>query len=108
MDLNRYPFLVLRYRATNVAKTAAYNIWLDDGSGSFGHGLIPLFLDQLLTDGKVHEVRRDLRLLNPAGPITAMALKLISEQDTPATYDLIGLHFEAAPKTEPVEAPSEQ
>ena len=108
VDYKRYPILVLRYRAKNLAKMAEYHIWLDDGAGPNGGGATALTVDQLIGDDKIHEIRRDLRELNPRGSITGMALGLWSSQQTPTIYDLIDLHFEAAPKAETLKAPSKE
>ena len=100
VDYKRYPILVLRYRARNMAKQAEYHIWLDDGTGPAHGGVVALRINQLVADDEIHEARRDLRKLNPRGSITGIALEIWSGQQTPATYDLIGLHFEEAPNTE--------
>ena len=64
--------------------------------------------ESLVADGETHEIRRDIREFKPRGLITGLALGIWSSERPPGTYDLISLHFEAAPKAEPVEVPSEE
>jgi hypothetical protein len=60
VDPARHPIIVLRYRATNVAPVR-YAVWLDDGTGpNNGKGVWAVDCAELVADGQVREVRRDL------------------------------------------------
>ena len=108
VDYKRYPIVVMRYRAADTIKNKAYNVWMDDGTGPNHGGFVPARMEDLVSDGEVHELRKDLREFNPAGPITGLALGVMSGEKTPATYDLISLHFEAPSEVERAESISKK
>jgi hypothetical protein len=101
IDFNQYPIAVITYCAENTdTEGGAYVIWLDDGRGPNGGGISVFRSNQLITDNRVHELRKDVRELNPAGPFITVALGVMCGDTAPATFDLVGLRFEADPETE--------
>lgn len=100
VDPARHPILVLRYRAGNVAPTR-YAIWLDDGTGpNNGKGVWAIDSGELVADGQVHEVRRDLRQpgrpgLPTAGRFGEVALGVSAQPGGPGWLELVDLRFEA-------------
>jgi protocatechuate 3,4-dioxygenase beta subunit len=101
VDTKRYPILVLNYRASN-AQMKNCNFWLDDGQGPDFGGIVAVSGSEMVADGQIHEVRKDLRTLKPKGPISGLGLFLQCADQAPMTYDLIGLRFEVAPDATPV------
>jgi len=95
VDFNRYPIAVMRYRARNLTDKGWYSIWMDDGTGPAGRGVVVFDLSELIDDGETHELRRDLRELKPKGPITGMALSVYSD-NVPAVFELLEFRFEEA------------
>ena len=107
VNISRYPIAVFSYRATNMVP-GWYCIWMDDGSGPAHGGCPVVWPADLVVDGKVHELRRDLRKvqevhgdrvkkLNQKGTVTGMALSVASGPTTPAVFELLGLTFEPSP-----------
>ena len=102
LDWRRYPILVLRYRAREVASSP--------GLPPFAVGLvdrwrtsIPLSAvdrGELSCDGAVHTIRRDLRELELNATLEGIAV-CVEADGGGAAFDLISLHFEAE---EPQEA----
>lgn len=97
-----YPLAVFRYRARNIVP-GWYCIWMDDGSGPWG-GCRVFGLEEMIADGKTHELRADLRKvreihknsikqLNVKGSVVGMALAVKSGEATPAVIELIDLRF---------------
>ena len=100
LDWQRYPILVLKYRASNVRKTKMdkvtnYLIWVDDGTGPDRGGHILFMASDLVDDGQVHELRKDMRPFKPKGPITTVALGLTCPDKSPALFELVEIRFEA-------------
>ena len=93
VDFNQYPIAVMRYRARNLTNKGWYSIWMDDGSGPAGRGIVVFDLSELIDDGETHELRRDLRELKPKGPIIGMALAVYSD-NVPAVFELLEFRFE--------------
>ncbi len=97
IEVQRYPMLVIRYRVTATGPLKqGYVLWLDDGTGPDSGGLTPSAPDDLVLDGQVHEVTRDLRKNNPKGDLIGMALGVICGPAAPTEFELLGLRFEAA------------
>ena len=94
-DLGSYPILVFQYRASNVnrwsTKSALY-FSLRKGAGKS----VKILSDRdIISDGKVHEVRKDLRELGAAGLLDYIAVGTMSEAGGPGTLDVYSLRFEA-------------
>ncbi|MCK4850139.1 MAG: carboxypeptidase regulatory-like domain-containing protein [Phycisphaerae bacterium] len=104
VDPNRYPIIVLTYRARNAPSDRNYVIWLDDTRGPNSGGVVPFYCSSLRADGKIYRLERDLRELGPKGHITGMALGVYSGKQTPGEFELIGLRFEAPGDAEKREA----
>ena len=98
IDVQTYPIIVLHYRAKNTNTiNKSYNIWLDDTTGPNGGGFVPFQNSDLIPDGEVHELRRDLREFEPKGDIIGMAFGVACSDTGHTTLDLLGLRFEADP-----------
>lgn len=95
IDVNKHPILILRYRAKNLATGHWYSLWLDDGTGPAGGGIVPLDLSELKQDGQIHKITQDLRQLKPKGPIIGMAIGVLCRGTAPATFELLDLRFES-------------
>lgn len=110
VPISSYPIAVLKYRARNIGQDW-YCIWMDDGTGPY-NGCEVFELDDLIADGKTHEIRFDLRKerlvhrsfwqsgrtkkLNEKGTIRGMALGVKSGEATPAYVEIIDLRFRPA------------
>lgn len=109
VDPGDHPVLVLKYRARNIAATR-YAIWLDDGTGpNNGKGVWAIDCGELVADGQVHEIRRDLSQpgrpgLPTAGPFNLVALGVSAKPGEKAWLDLIDLRFEVAGPVPPAPA----
>jgi len=91
-----YPILVLRYRARNLAvRYRWYHLWIDDGTGPFGGGGIVFWPRDVVSDGEIHELRKDLRQLKLRGPNVTRLVLAMRAADKAAEYDLYELRFEA-------------
>jgi protocatechuate 3,4-dioxygenase beta subunit len=101
-DPNEYPIAVLTYRARNVLNKD-YVLWMDDTAGPVLGGLEVFHTRDLVLDGQVHQLRQDLRQLNPAGNITQAWFAVHADETGDATIDLIDLRFEADPSARPTE-----
>jgi len=102
VSIAEYPIAVIKYRARNIVP-GWYFIWADDGAGPWG-GCPVFMLKDLVADGKVHEIRADLRevrevhtnkikKLNEKGSVVGMTLAVKSGKKTPASIELIDLRF---------------
>jgi hypothetical protein len=102
VSISDYPIVVFTYRARNVAP-GWYTIWMDDGAGPWG-GCTVFRPNKLIVDGKIHEIRADLRKvrevhknsikkLNEKGTIKGMALGVRAGNKTPAVLEFIDLRF---------------
>lgn len=104
VDFKLYPIAVLKYRAKNIHITSDnYVIWLDDGTGPDYGGLVVFKSKELMPDGSIHELRKDLREFNPKGAIRGIALGVMCGDKTPAVFDLVGISFEAPADAKPKE-----
>jgi len=75
-------YLVMRYRALNLAPAADYLLWVFDGV-SGGHQLLPF--DALRNDGRWHTIAIDLWEADVVGNVQALALQVQAGQQTPAS-----------------------
>ena len=99
----RYPILVLKYRARNTGSAGwHYVIWLDDGTGPRDGGLYVVRLDDLVADGEVHEIRKNLwEDEGPKGPVKFIAFAVYCGKTPPATFELLDLRFVGPPGATP-------
>ena len=96
VDFKLYSIVVLKYRVKNTHITSDnYVIWMDDGTGPDYGGLVVFKSKELIPDGGIHELRKDLREFNPKGAIRGIALGVMCGDKTPAVFDLVGISFEA-------------
>lgn len=107
IDPQRYPLVVLTYRATNTHAAAnGYVLYLDDTSGPDYGGLLPFSSRDLQADGEVHSMTCDLRTLDPLGELIGLAIGVhaADQAPAPATFELLDLRFEAIePNAMPVQ-----
>jgi beta-lactamase regulating signal transducer with metallopeptidase domain len=102
--VKNYPFLVVRYRATGLAPSGPYGIWMDDGVGPNMGGYSPLATNHFIADGTVREVRADLRLTprskpNPGPLAGSLALGVHAAPGSRATFEILQIRWEADPAT---------
>ncbi len=101
IDVNKYPIAVMRYRAKNIDAKSVYTLRVD--SGTAPAGCCRLFTGaEIVSDGEVHEVKKDLRDFKVTEPLALVGIGLQSANDSPATLELIGLDFNA-PDDAPVD-----
>ncbi len=99
----RYPFLVVRYRAIGLDDSGPYGIWMDDGVGPNMGGFSPLITPNFISDGTIREVRADVRLSpkaksNNPGPLAgSLAVGVHAAPGQRATFEIIQVRFEADP-----------
>jgi hypothetical protein len=104
IDLKQFPIIVMRYRAKNLSTISKYYmLWAEDGTGPMQGGKIPFRTRELIDDGKEQVATMDLRpiageMLNDS--LTTFALGVDCGDNAPATFELIDLRFEPAPKSE--------
>jgi len=104
VDLQRYPIGVMTYRARNIWPDEGYVIYYAETSGHF----LELFRnEELIDDGQVHELRKDVREYESKGQIDALALSIRSGMKVPAEFELLGLRFEHAADALAVEMPKD-
>jgi hypothetical protein len=87
-----------------------YLLYLDDGTGLYNAGMQPFQLNQVISDGKMHELKVDLRRVQTSGGgvVRGMALAVYSGNVVPATFDLLSLRFEAAGADKSASQPSHE
>jgi hypothetical protein len=96
IDPARYPFVVMRYRATNLNATEHYTLRVESGAGQgrnimrFGGG------DEVKADGEIHELKRDMREAGAAEPISQVCVALQCGEQAPAALEVLELRFDAA------------
>jgi peroxiredoxin len=102
IDGERYPLLVVRYRAVDLPSSNRVILWMDDGTGPNSGGASIFRQHQLVTDGEIHELRADLRELTfkdhagPSGPIKELCFYFDSGDVTPAVFEVHDVRFVAA------------
>jgi hypothetical protein len=101
IDVNKYPIAVMRYRAKNINPKSIYALRVD--SGTAAPGCCKLFAGaELVSDGEIHEVKKDLRDFKVTEPLALIGIGVQSGNDLPATLELLDLHFDA-PDDAPVD-----
>lgn len=97
IELQRWPILVLRYRASSLAQGGVYEdrvLQLDLRSGPTGfQTLTAVRLGELTLDGALHEVRRDLRGVAAGSIIEAIRFTFQAAGGT-GRLDVVQLQFE--------------
>ena len=93
------PIAVLRYRTDNKSSVGSI-LWIDDGTGPGNGGATIFTRNELITDGQVHELRKDVRPLftrskRPMGKLmTGLCWYLGCPADQPsASIDILELRF---------------
>jgi hypothetical protein len=94
-DPQRYPIVVMSYRATGILATEERLLWLDDTSGAARGKVQPFLNEDLIADGEIHEVTADLRELSPKGKIIIVRIYPHCHGPEPAVFELLGLRFES-------------
>lgn len=110
VDPERYPFLVLTYRAENLSKEDRpfdYILWFSDeqARGGEGKGIHAVMNSDLIDDGKLRELVVDLRKVKPRGfdrirgLLDDFWLGVKAGPDatgeSPARFEFVGLRFDA-------------
>ncbi len=99
-DARKYPIVVTTYRASRMPPDKIwYGTWMSDETNAINGGFHPLKKEEIISDGKVHEVRKDLRKADhvPEGVSRTMLLQVSCDEIGPSEFDLIDMRFEAAP-----------
>jgi uncharacterized GH25 family protein len=106
IDVEKYPIAVMRYRAKNIAPKSVYTLRVDCGIEKPA-GVCRLFNgSEIVSDGEIHEAKKDLRDFHPADPIALIGIGVQSGNDLPATLEIIDIRFDA-PDDAPVESPGD-
>ncbi len=106
INFGRYPFFVLEYRAknifTNVDGAVIWaNFWLNSNT-PMGAGVDMVLPNEIIPDGQLHVIRKDIRKIEPTGDITSFALSIVCNGKGPASFELVGLRFEATDDSAPI------
>ena len=99
IDWQRYPFLVIRYRAWNTNPKSEDYLLAVPETDERGRRMKTLIAhNELKPDGTAREVRKDLRGLQLTGPLRGIALEVIVDRyvDAPAVLQLDSVFFLAA------------
>jgi hypothetical protein len=107
IDRDRYPILVLGYRAVNVDTTSDDVLaWVGDGTTDRNEaaGGGALFCNQVVADGEPHELRKDLREVQTTADWKFVLLGLTASDQGGAMLEVVSLRFEAPPAA-PAPAP---
>jgi hypothetical protein len=103
IDPQRYPMVVMTYRATGILPSNERLLWMDDTTGAFRGGIEVFYNRDLQADGEVHEAVADLRDKHPKAEITILRLYPHCKGPEPAVFELLGLRFEAENEQPPME-----
>ena len=96
IDVAQYPIAVLKYRATNISPKSVYTLRVD--SGVAPEGCCRLFPgNEIVSDGAVHEIKKDLREFNVTEPLVLVAVGVEAKDTGPATLEVLDIHFDAPP-----------
>jgi hypothetical protein len=94
VDIQEYPMAVLTYRARNTRPDDFYVVWTE--------GAQPFVHEDLVADGQVHELRRDMReLAEGRTSFETFAMGIRSDEQAPAELEILQLRFERAPDSPP-------
>ncbi len=92
-----YPIMTMTYRARNIRPTGAYVIYLWETTGRHRPEFYPIQSEDLITDGQIYQLRRDLRDYNFHGTMRGFSISVESGEFLPAKFELLELRFEADP-----------
>jgi len=107
IDWQRYPFLVVRYRAINTSPSSEDYLLAVPECDARGRRMKTLIAhSEVKPDGNLHEVRKDLRRLDLSGPIRGLAMEVIVDRyvDAPASLQIESICLLAAEGGAPVPA----
>ncbi|MBI3923617.1 MAG: hypothetical protein HY318_19515 [Armatimonadetes bacterium] len=90
-------YLVVRYRAVDVALSSDYLFWVFDAKPG-GHSLAPLSL--LKNDGQWHTLSIDLEQTDASGHVTGLAVHVQAGDKAPASLRIESLSFREDPPAE--------
>ncbi len=107
VDWQHYPVIAVRYRAVNTNPGSEEYLMAVTECTARGRRMRTLIAHSDVTpDGELHEVRKDLRRLDLAGPVRGLAVALIVDRyvDAPATLQVESIVFLAAEDAAPLPA----
>jgi len=92
VDIQRYPVLILTYRASGIRPSQQPVIQL----GRDGMGYLDVLTNQdLVADGKPHETVIDLSQLDEQGLVNALQVALDMREPGPCVFELHAIRFES-------------
>ena len=98
IELQRWPIVVLRYRASNLGQGTTYEdrvLQLDLRSGPTGFQTVTAIrLNELILDGALHEVRRDLRGVAGGSMVEAIRFTFQAKAASTGRLDVVQMQFE--------------
>ena len=102
IELQRWPILVLRYRASSLGQGATYQdrvLQLDLRSGpTVFQTVTAIRLNELILDGALHEVRRDLRGMAGGSMVEAIRFTFQAAAASTGRLDVVQMQFEQSPE----------
>ena len=104
-EADRYPFLILTYRATGILASGEPLMRLECTKGV---QLVPLANGDLIPDGKVHEEVVDLRALGDGGRIRGISLLPHCRGPEPAVLEVLGICLESDRRLPPLDLPKDK
>lgn len=98
IELHRWPIVVLRYRASGLAQATTYEdrvLQLDLRSGPTGFQTVTAIrLNDLILDGALHEVRRDLRGVAGGSMVEAIRFTFQAGAASTGRLGVVQMQFE--------------
>ncbi len=108
IEVEKFPFVVLRYRATNVdTNNGGPALYADDSPDGSLYMRPVAALNQLTADGKDQELRIDLRDQKLTKVISGLMICLMATEKQTATIEILEMRFEAAPDAEHIDTAPE-
>lgn len=100
IDAVKWPLLEFQYRATGLRSDGnEYLLFLCDGRRvHHSGGFEPILPCEIVPDGELHTIVAPLARFNPAGPITAMFIRICSGEMGNALLRVQRLRFLSAPR----------
>ncbi len=103
INFSRYPIIVLQYRALNTPLNSEdYLFWFNSTTVNNRGRFDIISLKEIKPDGKLHEIRKDIRTIVPFGEITCISIGVTCNNSAPASFQLVALRFEADPYDAPL------
>lgn len=101
--LDDYPIFVMKYRATGYDVESKHQaVSVNDGMPPGArHHLRPMMCKQVISDGKIHEFRQDVRGIRkgrPAGPLVQIAVAVRCDDKGAAAFEVFEMGFERDPE----------